>query len=57
MLTTTDKHTATFFAWLAVFLLASLSYGYVELVVRQHFVIYTSEETVPTYIVSSSDAE
>jgi len=57
MLTTTNKNTAAFFAWLGIFLVVSLGYGYAKLIVQQDFVIYTSEETVPTYIVSSSDAE
>ncbi|HEY4522709.1 MAG TPA: hypothetical protein VJH91_03715 [Candidatus Paceibacterota bacterium] len=57
MPTIADKNTGTFFAWFAIFLVASLGYGYMELMVQQDFVIYTSEETVPTYIVSSSDAE
>lgn len=57
MPSTKDKNTGTFFAWLAVFLIASVGYGYLKLVVQKDFTIYTSEETVPTYIVSSSDAK
>lgn len=54
---TTDKNTATFFAWLGILLALSVAYGYVKLMVQQDFVVYTSEESVPTYIVSSSDAQ
>lgn len=57
MLAVTDKNTAMFFAWLAIVLVASVGYGYMELVVQQDFVVYTTEESLPSYIVSSSDAQ
>ena len=57
MSTATNRNTPMFFAWLGIFLVVSLGYGYAKLIVQQDFVIYTSEEAVPTYIVSSSDAE
>lgn len=56
-MTDRNTHTPAFFAWLSIVLLVSVGYGYAKLMVQQDFVIYTSEENVPSYIVSSSDAE
>lgn len=54
---TNDRQSITFFAWLGILLLVSLVYGYVKLVAHQDFAIYTDEAEIPSYIISSADAQ